>query len=188
MNALVERLRQSPKAVVLVFVAIAVVVVVIGNLVGGGGQSAVTPSPATSSLPVTRLSPTTSVPTAVSTLDDNARDLPDQASTITSGERDPRAFAVDFAASWLNTSNKTARQWLDGFADRVTPDLRDLLADVDPLTVPVGRIVDGGVQVLSGGDELLLVRVPLDTGGMVTLTLSGRTHRWLVSEIDWSGR
>jgi hypothetical protein len=107
--------------------------------------------------------------------------------TITAGPADPRDAAVAFVAALLNTLAKTPEQWRAGFADKVTPQLRDLYATVDPSAVPsVGRI-DSPVTATVIGDAVVTVRLPVTNGGTITVTMLGATHRWLVSQVDYTG-
>jgi hypothetical protein len=193
------------RVLVVATVAAAVVVVAVANRCGGptGPGSAhparttialtgpAGPAPAASDTPSTLRSASTGAPSPV---DDGTSARADQPATITNGPADPREAAAEFAATWLNTLGKTPEQWRTTLTSMITPQLADLLANADPATVPAGRVGVVG-RPTPAGDALVQVPVPVVTSGgassgapvgTLTLTLTGASHRWLVSEIDWT--
>jgi hypothetical protein len=111
---------------------------------------------------------------------------PARAATITAGPTDPREAALALLAALLNTYNKTPQQWRAGFADTITPQLRDLYANVDPSAVPNVATLATPVVATIVGDAVVDVRVPTSGGGTFTVTMVGGSHRWLGSQIDYA--
>jgi hypothetical protein len=188
----VPQTYRARLALVAVAAAGVAVVLVAANVAGNdrgnsaAGRSQTVPA---SSAPVPWLP--TSPPTATAGPgDDGAPDGGDRAATITDGPAEPAEAATQFMARFLNTLGKTPEQWRDSFADLVTPALAGLLADTDPARVPAGR-VGSRVTVATAGDELVVATVPIVANSdpnreidKVRVTMTGASHRWLVSELD----
>jgi hypothetical protein len=193
---LLPRLARNPRVILAAALLLVAAAVTVANL-GGGRETAAPAPPAASTMRQPHPAPSPAVTSAmtaasasVDTGDDTAGEAPDETATITAGPADPAEAALAFAASWLNTLGKTPQQWRASLTGRLTPALAAQLADADPATVPVGRAA-GPVQVTSGGDQLVLAAVPVvSTAGAPidtpTLTPTWASHRWLVSEIDWT--
>lgn len=104
---------------------------------------------------------------------------------ITASEVDPKAFAIGFFTTYMNTQGKRPDEWRATWRDMVTPELADLLADTDPSMVVSARIHDADVKVIAEGDALVTVTIPVPNEGVATLTLTGGSRQWLVSQLDW---
>jgi hypothetical protein len=149
------------------------------------------PAPATGPRSTLPASDTAQTPTPAGSTDvgDDVGDAgtnPARAATITAGPTDPREATLALLAALLNTYNKTPEQWRAGFADKITPQLRDLYADVDPSAVPNVGTLATPVLATIVGDAVVDVRAPTSGGGTFTVTMVGGSHRWLGSQIDYA--
>lgn len=189
-----RRIRINPITAALILVGLAVLIFVVRSLTSGhdAGTPTAAPTAAVSSSP-TGVAAATPTPVGQSTTPaspagppadaDNDEPAPatPAASTLLTAAQDQ---AEQFTARWLNTTNKTPGQWRADLTDLVTPELADQLADADPGTVPVGQI-GAPVVAVQTGSGLAQVKVPITTGGTLTLTVTLGTHP-LISDIDWA--
>jgi hypothetical protein len=101
-----------------------------------------------------------------------------------------RQQAQQFAAAWLNTTNKTTAQWRAGLDPYITRELAGLLDAADPATVPAGQI---GTPTTAApiSEHLVKVTVPVVDAvtntpvGTLTITVIA-AERPLVSDVDWT--
>jgi hypothetical protein len=207
--AQIRNLAGSRRAIAIgVAVAAGLIVLAGARLTGPGDTATVTttaaqtgrpqPSPSTApwqppnaaSPPAAPTTPAPSAPAVGDTVDDPAPAPTDV--RITTGPVDPREAASILVAKILNTYGRTAAQWRANFANLLTPQLRDLYANVDPAEthVPHG-VVGSPIVATTIGQGVVTVTVPVvdNTGqplGTVTTTLVGTSHQWLAAQIDWA--
>jgi hypothetical protein len=191
-------LTAHRRTAVLAGVAVILALLVVANRCAGASTPQTIPGPAASTrqAPATTqvwspAAPPSPSPAATSpAATDNDADPgidPLAQPHITAGPTDPREAAIGFVAALLNTYGKTPEQWRAGFADKATPQLRDLYATVDPSTVPdVGRIATP-VTATVIGDAVVTVTIPATNGATITVTMVGATHRWLAAQVEYTG-
>jgi hypothetical protein len=213
MTTALRSLVTGRRGIVLAAVAVVVAVIAVSNRcgvpatpqtipAGSSIRASHTPRAAVSirwSPPATLApapSPAATSPPSPSSNTDNDGDAgsnPPAGASITAGPADPRDAALAFTEALLNTYGKNAPQWRAGFEDnpdgspRVTPQLRDLYATVDPSAVPdVGQLTRP-ITATAIGDAVVTVTLPTTRGATITVTMVGATGRWLAAQVDYTG-
>lgn len=191
---LLSWIRTKPHYAALILVTVALLVVIVETVVARTSTATTAPTVAVSSSPTgvaaampTPVGPSTPAPSsAAPTVDDGAGpgDTPATGSPVPGQLAAAQDVAERFAAAWLNTTNKSPDQWRADLASYITPELANQLATADPGTVPVGQI-GAPVTVTPDGDHLAHVKIPITTGGTLTVTVI-LGARPAVSDIDWA--
>jgi hypothetical protein len=181
-----NRLLRSPRIIITVLaVATFAALTMIAHHSAGANSAA---------QPLTRTTAGPAQPSAAASPDEQieptdegvATDPSPSPATIVAGDTDPKTFAITFMTRYMNTQGKRPDEWEATWNNMITPELADLLTDVDPSSAPAGRVHDADVKVLLEGDALVSVTVPVPNEGIATLTLTGASRQWLVSQLDWA--
>ncbi len=186
-----------------VAVAAAVTAVVVLAAVGGlnrhhNAAGTVPPVTMPSSDGWTASTPSPTDPAAASqsapadTGDDGAPDpITSPSPTTGDGLQVAQEATVEFLARFLNTAGQSATQWHKSWQDLVTPQLAQLLADVDMTRVPVGRVGQvKSVAAFGTGQAVVTTPIVANTDVNKTVvtvkvtTVYAGDGRWLVSQID----
>jgi hypothetical protein len=97
--------------------------------------------------------------------------------------------AASYAAAWLNVTGQPDAQWRANLEPKETAELKALMADADPSTVPYGKVGSAITGRLTG-ERFAEVGVPIVDGsrllGTLSLDLLLEHGRWLVNSVDWT--
>ncbi len=194
------KFQITPRRILLAVLVLGLAVLVLANWGGGAPvgqpistQTAPAAEPAGSSAPAPA-DPSAAGPAASTAADDDEHDdgvASDPPSTVTPTRApEVQEAATAFAASWLNTFDRSAEQWRSGLLPRVTVDLADELTHAEPGLVPRGGKAGQATVTVDGALHNADVPVVAAAGapeefGVLTLTLVRDGDTWLVSEIDW---